>query len=76
MRLLVIGHTWPEPTTTAAGGRMLQLIQLFQDAGYQIHLATTAEAGPHASDLHHLGVETYQIHGIRTYAKMTLFAGK
>ena len=40
---------------------MLQLIQLFQDAGYQIHLATTAEAGPHASDLHHLGVETYQI---------------
>ncbi|MGB5498255.1 MAG: hypothetical protein WBM77_04960 [Maribacter sp.] len=25
-QILIIGYTWPEPTTTAAGGRMMQLI--------------------------------------------------
>lgn len=33
--LLIIGHTFPEPNTTAAGSRMMQLIALFQEAGFQ-----------------------------------------
>ena len=28
--LLIIGHIFPEPTTTAAGTRMMQLISLFE----------------------------------------------
>ncbi|MFT7071996.1 glycosyltransferase [Patiriisocius sp. Uisw_017] len=40
--LLIIGHHIPEPTTTAAGTRMLHLIGLFQRQGFEITFATTA----------------------------------
>lgn len=40
--LLIIGHTFPEPATTAAGSRMMQLIGLFKEANYQITFASTA----------------------------------
>ncbi len=40
--LLVIGHTFPEPSTTAAGSRMMQLLQLFQEENYHITFASTA----------------------------------
>ena len=41
-KLLVIGHTFPEPTTTAAGSRMMQLLQLFQEDNYSITFSSTA----------------------------------
>lgn len=41
-KLLIIGHTFPEPSTTAAGNRMMQLIQLFAEEGFQITFASTA----------------------------------
>lgn len=41
-QLLIIGFVWPEPNATAAGSRMLQLIQLFQKDGYSITFASTA----------------------------------
>ena len=40
--LLIIGHTFPEPTTTAAGKRMMQLISLFEKDNYQIIFSSTA----------------------------------
>ena len=40
--LLIIGFVWPEPKATAAGSRMLQLIELFQNEGYNITFASTA----------------------------------
>ncbi|MGO3184089.1 MAG: glycosyltransferase [Aequorivita sp.] len=40
--LLIIGHTFPEPSTTAAGSRMMQLIALFKEDNYQITFASTA----------------------------------
>ena len=40
--LLIIGHTFPEPSTTAAGSRMMQLVELFQEENYQITFASTA----------------------------------
>lgn len=54
--LLIIGYVWPEPNTTAAGGRMLQLIQFFLEQGYQITLASTAFESEHSLDLEQLGV--------------------
>jgi len=39
--LFVIGHTFPEPTTTAAGTRMMQLLQLFKQDGYSITFGST-----------------------------------
>ncbi|NER11268.1 Glycosyltransferase involved in cell wall bisynthesis [Muriicola jejuensis] len=41
-RLLLIGLNWPDPTATAAGVRMLQLISLFKSGGYQITFSSAA----------------------------------
>ena len=40
--LLIIGFVWPEPNSSAAGGRMMQLISLFKEQGYQITFASPA----------------------------------
>lgn len=40
--LLIIGHIFPEPTTTAAGTRMMQLISLFEKEKYKIVFSSTA----------------------------------
>jgi len=41
-KLLIIGFVWPEPTTTAAGTRMLQLIAVFKENGFTIQFVSTA----------------------------------
>ncbi|EAT11302.1 glycosyltransferase family 4 protein [Bermanella marisrubri] len=48
--LLVIGYVWPEPNSSAAGSRMMQLIQSFQAMDYQVHYASPAQASDHAID--------------------------
>lgn len=40
-KVLIIGFVWPEPKSSAAGSRMLQLIEMFQQADYDITFATT-----------------------------------
>lgn len=62
-KLLIIGHTFPEPSTTAAGSRMLQLIEVFLEDGYFIIFASTASKGEKSADLNSLGVtsETIQL---------------
>lgn len=40
--LLIIGIVWPEPKSSAAGGRMLQLIELFKESGYRIIFASAS----------------------------------
>lgn len=43
-RLLIIGKTWPEPTSSAAGTRMLQLIDLFLETGeWEVTFASPAQ---------------------------------
>jgi len=41
--VLIIGHVWPEPESSAAGTRMLQLIELFQENRYTVTFASTAQ---------------------------------
>ena len=50
-KLLIIGHTFPEPSTTAAGSRMMQLIVLFQEENYQITFASTAAVSERTANL-------------------------
>lgn len=54
-KLLVIGHTFPEPKTTAAGTRMMQLLDLFLVEGsnenFQITFATTTTGTERSADL-------------------------
>ena len=53
-KLLVIGHVWPEPGATAAGKRMMQLLQWFSDKGIEIHFASAAARSQFSADLSHI----------------------
>ena len=59
--LLIIGQTFPEPTTTAAGARMLQLIEMFTSHGYGITFASSASSSEKSFNLNSIGVTTQQI---------------
>ena len=41
-RILIIGFVWPEPKSSAAGSRMMQLISFFKMKGAKITFASTA----------------------------------
>lgn len=60
-KLLILGHNFPEPTTTAAGVRMLQLIDLFLEQGFTITFASTATKSDNSADLHALNIEEVPI---------------
>ena len=55
-RLLIIGFVWPEPKSSAAGSRMMQLIELFVEQGYEITFASTALNLEFSEDVSALGV--------------------
>ena len=49
--LLIIGFVWPEPNSSAAGGRMMQLISLFQKQGFAVTFASPAQDSDFMIDL-------------------------
>ena len=53
--LLVIALVWPEPASTAAGVRMMQLLEVFQKQGYAITIASAASKSEFSYDFHSLG---------------------
>lgn len=59
--LLIIGFVWPEPNSSAAGGRMLQLINQFQQQGFIITFASPAMDSDFMVDLSLLKVEKKSI---------------
>lgn len=59
--LLVIGFVYPEPNSSAAGTRILQLIEAFQSQDYNITFATTCKKNEHAFDLESIGVSVVEI---------------
>ena len=59
--LLIIGFVWPEPDSTAAGSRMLQLISFFQKNGYQITFVCTASKTEKSYFLEELHIQTHDI---------------
>ena len=60
-KLLVIGYVWPEPSSSAAGSRMIQLLEFFRDEGWQITFASTAKETSHMAELEPFGFETVPI---------------
>lgn len=60
-KLLIIGWVWPEPNSSAAGSRMLQLIQFFQQQGYCITFACAAQRTEHMVDLSQLNIDCVDI---------------
>ncbi|MBP9848774.1 MAG: glycosyltransferase family 4 protein [Flavobacterium sp.] len=59
--LVIIGGVWPEPTSTAAGSRMLQLISLFQKQDYEITFLCSASKSDFSFDLGTISVKTKAI---------------
>lgn len=59
--LLVIALVWPEPASTAAGVRMMQLLQVFKKQGYSITVASAATTSEYSEDLNALGYQTVAI---------------
>ena len=60
-KLLIIGFVWPEPNSSAAGGRMMQLISLFKKQGFSITFASPAQDSDFMVDLESFGVDKKSI---------------
>ena len=59
--LLIIGHVWPEPNSSAAGRRMMQIIHAFIDDGWSVSFASSADQSPYSEDLSSLDISTKKI---------------
>ena len=55
-RVLIIGFVWPEPNSSAAGGRMVQLITVFKEQGFEVTFASSASDSDYSIDLESLAV--------------------
>lgn len=55
-KLLIIGYVWPEPNSSAAGSRMLDLIRLFQSECWVITFASAAALSSHRFNLEEINV--------------------
>jgi len=55
-RILIIGFVWPEPNSSAAGGRMVQLISIFKKQGFEVTFASSASDSEYMIDLESLAV--------------------
>jgi len=60
-KLLIIGFVWPEPNSSAAGGRMMQLISIFKQNGFEITFASPAMDSDFMVDLSEFGIEKKSI---------------
>ncbi|SBS26215.1 hypothetical protein MAQ5080_00457 [Marinomonas aquimarina] len=61
MNILIIGYVWPEPNSSAAGSRMMQLIKTFRAQDWQVEFASPAQLSEHMEDLSQYGVSTAAI---------------
>jgi len=58
-RVLILGKVWPEPTSSAAGSRTMQLIELFANNNWEVHFASAAAASEHTANLDALSVKKH-----------------
>lgn len=54
--VFIIGSVWVEPSSSAAGSRMLQLIQSFLSQDWQVTFGTVSQKNPNSIDLTNYGV--------------------
>ncbi|MBL4862800.1 MAG: glycosyltransferase family 4 protein [Crocinitomicaceae bacterium] len=59
--ILIIGKVWPEPKSSAAGTRMMQLIQFFKGQNARITFASTANPSDFQVDLEELNINMVSI---------------
>ncbi|HET8866250.1 MAG TPA: glycosyltransferase family 4 protein, partial [Gracilimonas sp.] len=56
LRALIIGKVWPEPNSSAAGSRMMQLIEVLRSEGCNITFASAASESPYSANLEELEI--------------------
>ncbi|MAO64463.1 MAG: glycosyltransferase [Balneola sp.] len=56
IKILILGKVWPEPNSSAAGSRMMQLIECFLGQGWNVTFASSASKSGHETDLKTLGI--------------------
>lgn len=56
MQVLIIGYVWPEPRSSAAGSRMIELIELLRAQGWPVTFASAAALSEHRAELAALDV--------------------
>ncbi len=59
-KVLFIGLVWPEPTSSAAGWRILQLVKLLLQK-YEVHFASAASKSNYSHNLVDMGVIEHEI---------------
>lgn len=60
-KLLIIGSVWPEPNSSAAGSRMMQLIEVFTKNNYRITFASATADSDFAVNFTDYGIEKVTI---------------
>lgn len=60
-KILILGYVWPEPNSSAAGSRMMELLRLFRSQGWQVVFASAAALSEHRADLASLQIEEKSI---------------
>ncbi|WP_339889869.1 glycosyltransferase [uncultured Flavobacterium sp.] len=60
-KIVIIGAVWPEPNSTAAGQRMMQLIAVFKQLNYKLTFTSIAATSEYTINLDELGIETNAI---------------
>lgn len=59
--ILFIGLVWPEPSSSAAGFRIIQLLKSFQNNDNTITFASAASRSPYSADLKAMGIHEVEI---------------
>jgi len=60
-KVLMIASVWPEPASSGAGLRMMELIRLFQKQTWSVVVASTAATTDYMADLDHLAIRRVSI---------------
>ena len=60
-QVLILGFVWPEPNSSAAGGRMVQLISIFKEKGFDVTFSSPAMDSDYMIDLNSVGVSKKSI---------------
>ncbi|MCZ2723347.1 glycosyltransferase [Marinomonas sp. 15G1-11] len=61
MNILVIGYVWPEPNSSAAGSRMMQLLTSYRNQNWTVTFASPAQQTDHMANLEALKIQSVAI---------------
>ncbi len=61
MRVAILAPVWPEPTSSAAGWRIRELVRAFRSRGWEVAVGATSATTPFRQALEDLGCQTQSI---------------